>query len=77
MPDFEDVKIASELNRTHHNTQFKRKVSLEKEHLFFRGKQIAYLIYEYLQVTGANDSACSRIRFKVGRNFIVYDKKHT
>ena len=27
-----------------------------KEDRFFRGRQIAYLIYEYFQVTGANDS---------------------
>ena len=61
--DFEvlDAKIASALNRIIHNTQFKRKVSLEeqkaqKEDRFFRGRQIAYLIYEYFRVTGANDS---------------------
>ena len=63
MPDFEvlDAKIASALNRIIHNTQFKRKVSLEdqkaqKEDRFLRGKQIAYLVYEYFRVTGANDS---------------------
>ena len=62
-PDFEllDARIASALNRITHNTQFKRKVSLEeqkaqKEDRFLRGRQIAYLIYEYFQVTGANDS---------------------
>ena len=62
-PDFEllDARIASALNRIIHNTQFKRKVSLEeqkaqKEDRFLRGRQIAYLIYEYFQVTGANDS---------------------
>ena len=54
MPDFEVLaaKIASAPNRIIHNTQFKRKVSLEeqqaqKEDRFFRGRQIAYLIYEY------------------------------
>ena len=63
MPDFEvlDAKIASALNRIIHNTPFKRKVSLEEqkvqeEDLFLRGRQIAYLIYEYFRVTGANDS---------------------
>ena len=63
MPDFEvlDAKIASALNRIIHNTPFKRKVSLEehkarKEDRFLRGRQIAYLIYEYFRVTGANDS---------------------
>ena len=62
-PDFEllDAKIASALNRIIHNTRFKRKVSLEemkvqKEDRFLRGRQIAYLIYEYFRVTGANDS---------------------
>ena len=44
-----------------HNTQSKRKVSLEeqraqKEDRFLRGRQIAYLIYEYFRVTGAKDS---------------------
>ena len=63
MPDFEvlDANIASALNRIIHNTRFKRKVSLEemkahKEDRFFCGGQIAYLIYEYFRVTGANDS---------------------
>ena len=63
MPDFEvlDAKIASALNRIIHNTQFQRKVSLEeqkaqKEDRFPRGRQIAYLTYEYFRVTGANDS---------------------
>ena len=63
MPNFEvlDARIASALNRIIHNTQFKRKVSLEeqkaqKEDRFLRGRQIAYLIYEYFRVTGANDS---------------------
>ena len=63
MPDFEvlDAKIASVLNRIIHNTRFKRKVSLEeqkaqKEDRFLRGILIAYLIYEYFRVTGANDS---------------------
>ena len=64
--DFEvlDAKIASALNKIIHNTQFKRKVSLEeqkaqeaqKEDRFLRGRQIAYFIYEYFRVTGANDS---------------------
>ena len=55
-----DAKIASALNRIIHNTQLK-KISLgeemaHKEDSFFRGRQIAYLIYEYFRVTGANDS---------------------
>ena len=62
-PDFEvlDARIASPLNRIIQNTRFKKKVSLEemkaqKEDRFLRGRQIAYLIYEYFRVTGANDS---------------------
>ena len=63
MPDFEvlDARIASALNRIINNSHFKRRVSLEerkvqKEDRFLRGRQIAYLIYEYFRVTGANDS---------------------
>ena len=63
MPKFEvlDARIASALNRIMQNTRFKKKVSLEeqkaqKEDRFLRGRQIAYLIYEYFRVTGANDS---------------------
>ena len=42
------------------NTQFKREVSLEeqkapKEDRFLRGSRIAYLIYEYFRVIGANE----------------------
>ena len=62
-PDFEllDARIASALNKIIQNTRFKKKVSLEeqkaqKEYRFLRGRQIAYLIYEYFPVTGANDS---------------------
>ena len=62
-PDFEvlDAKIASALNRIIQNTRFKKKVSLEeekakKEDRFLRGRQIAYLIFEWFWVTGANDS---------------------
>ena len=62
MPNFEvlDARIASALNRIIHDSHFKRRVSLEeqkapKEDRFLRGRQIAYLIYEYFRVTGAND----------------------
>ena len=56
-----DAKIASALNRIIHNTRFKKKINLEglkaqKEDRFLLGRQIAYLIYEYFRVTGANDS---------------------
>ena len=63
MPNFEvlDARIASALNRIIQNTHFKRRISLEeqkaqKQDLFLRGRQIAYSIYEYFRVTGANDS---------------------
>ena len=63
MPNFEvlDARIASALNRIIHNSHFKRRVSLEeqkaqKQDRFLRGRQIAYLIYEYFRVTGTNDS---------------------
>ena len=63
MPNFEalDARIASALNRIIHNSPFKRRASLEKqkaqkEDRFLRGRQIAYLIYEYFRVTGANET---------------------
>ena len=63
MPNFEvlDARVASALNKILNNSQFKRRISLEeqkvqKQDRFFRGRQIAYLIYEYFRVTGANDS---------------------
>ena len=56
-----DARIASALNKIIHNSLFKRRISLEeqkaqKQDCFLRGRQIAYLIYEYFRVTGANDS---------------------
>ena len=63
MPNFEelDARIASALNKIIDNSHFKRRVSLEeqkapKKDRFLRGRQIAYLIYEYFRVSGANDS---------------------
>ena len=63
MPNFEalDARIASALNKIIHNSHFKRRISLEeqkaqKQDRFLRGRQIAYLIYEYFRVTEANDS---------------------
>ena len=63
MPNFEalDAEIASALNKIIHNTQFRRKVNLEeqkaqKQDRFLRGRQIAYLIYDYFRVTGSHDS---------------------
>ena len=55
MPNFEvlDARIASVLNKIIHNSHFKKN-SLEeqkdqKQNRFLRGRQIAYLIYEYLR----------------------------
>ena len=63
MPNFEvlDARIASALNRIIHNSHFKRRISLEeqeakKKDRFLRGRQIAYLIYDYFRVTGIHDS---------------------
>ena len=63
MPNFEvlDARIASALNRIIHNSHFQRRITLEeqkaqKEDRFLRGRQIAYLIYDYFRVTGAHDS---------------------
>ena len=52
-------RIASFLNNIIQNSQFKRKVSLEerqaqKEDRFLRGRQIAFMIYDYFRVTGAH-----------------------
>ena len=63
MPNFEvlDARITSALNKIIHNSQFKRRISLEeqkaqKEDRFLRGRQIAYLIYHQFRVTGTHDS---------------------
>ena len=63
MPNFEvlDARIASALNKIIHNSQFKRRISLEeqkaqKQDSFLRGRQIAYLIYDHFRVTGSHDS---------------------
>ena len=63
MPNLEelDARIASALNRITQNTRFKRRINLEeqkaqKQDRFLRGRQIAYLIYEYFRVTRANHS---------------------
>ena len=60
-PNFEmlDAKIASALNKIIQNSRFKKKVSLEekkaqKEDRFLRGRQIAFMIYNYARVTGAH-----------------------
>ena len=56
-----DAKIASALNNIIQNSHFKKKVSLEeqkaqKEGRFLRGRQIAFMIYDYFRVTGAHDT---------------------
>ena len=64
MPNFEvlDARIASALNKIIHNSHFKKRNSLEEQkaqkqdRFFFRGRQIAYLIYDYFRVTGIQDS---------------------
>ena len=63
MPNFEvlDARIALALKKIIHNSHFKRRISLEeqkaqKQDRFLRGRQIAYLIYDYFRVTGANVS---------------------
>ena len=62
-PNFEmlDAEIASALNKIIQNSQFKKKVSLEeqkaqKEKRFQRGRQIAFMIHDYIRVTGAHDT---------------------
>ena len=63
MPNFQvlDARIASALNKIIHNSHFKRRISLEeqkaqKQDRFLRGRQIAYLIYDYFWVLGIHDS---------------------
>ena len=63
MPDFEvlDARIASALNRIIHNSNFKRRISLEeqkaqKQDRPPRGRQTALPTHEHSRVTGANDS---------------------
>ena len=56
-----DAKIASALNKIIQSSQFKQKVSLEeqkaqKEDRFLRGRQIAFMIYDYFRVTGSHDT---------------------
>ena len=62
-PNFEmlDAGIASALNKIIQNSYCKRKVSLEeqkaqKEDRSLRGRQIAYMIYDFFGVAGAHDT---------------------
>ena len=84
-----DAKIASALNKIIQNSHFKKKVSLDeqkaqKEDRFLRGRQIACMIYDYFQITGAHHTVlnyadlfsitqCSGIRYETGRNFTIND----
>ena len=56
-----DAKIASAFNKIIQNSHFEKKVSLEeqkaqKEDRFLRGRQIAFMIRDYIRVTGAHDT---------------------
>ena len=56
-----DAKMASALNKIIQNSQFKKRVSLEEEKAqkddrFLRGRQIAFMLYDYFRVTGAHDT---------------------
>ena len=56
-----DARIASSLNKIIQNSYFKKKVSLEKlkaqkKDRFLRGRQIAFMIYDYFRITGAHDT---------------------
>ena len=62
-PNFEmlDARIASALNKIIKNSHFKKKVSLEEqkaqeEDQFLRGRQIAFMFYDYFRVPGAHDT---------------------
>ena len=62
-PHFEmlDAKIVSALSKIIQNSYLKKRVSLEQQKAqlqdrFLRGRQIAFMIYEYFRVTGAHDA---------------------
>ena len=62
-PNFEmlDARIAYALNKIIQNSQFKKKVSLEKQKVqkedrFLRGRTIAFMTYDCSGVTGAHDA---------------------
>ena len=61
-PNFELLDaIAPSLNKIIQNSFFKKKVSLEelkaqRADRFLRGRQIAFMIYDYFWVTGAHDA---------------------
>ena len=54
-------KLASALNKIIQKSQFKKKISLaeqkaQKEDRFLRGRQIAFMIYDYFRMIGAHDA---------------------
>ena len=56
-----DARIASALNKIIQNSQRKKKVSLkeqkaQKEDRFLRGRQIAYMIYDYFRAASAHNT---------------------
>ena len=60
--DMRDAKIASSLKKLITNVHFRRRVSTEelrapKYDRLLRGRQIAFMIYEYFRSTGAHDVA--------------------
>ena len=61
-PKFEmlDARNVFALIKIIQNSQFKKKVSLEEQQAkrgpVLRGRQIAFMIYEYFRVTGAHDT---------------------
>ena len=66
-PNFEmlDARIASASNTVIQNSHLKKKVNLEekkaqKEDRYLRGRQIAYMIYDYLRVTGGHDTVLDK-----------------
>ena len=62
-PNFEmlDVKIASSLKKIIRNSNFKKRVNLAEQKAqmddrILRGRQVAFVIYEYFWVTGAHEA---------------------
>ena len=57
IPNFEtlDARIASALNKIIQNSSLEEQKA-QKEDRFLRGRQVAYMIYDYFRVTGAHDT---------------------
>ena len=56
-----DAKIASALNKIIQNSHFRRRSvsrqqNAQQEDRFQRGRQIAFMIYDYFRVSGAHDT---------------------